>query len=374
MAGNYSLRISFSGVLGAQTPVNLMVQSAATDLTRTYGYGSVLKSAAGVSSSIYVQTRDGYGNYVLVDPAVYPSGIEAILFELCNSVKDDPTKACSGGVQELSVSVTLGYGRGVPGSSNTAYGLYTLTYFPFSDGLFMPVVRHNSTIVACLFDSSDLLEVQDPGAAAADACILQDQIDSSSSTTRRHTSHVFTFPKADFERRTTKISEVIMVVNATFQEPDLSLAMTWSFLGPILAAIIGVTVDLCCGFIVPALRSYHNNRRKNAFISARTKPAVEQIHKQGSHRLMSESQNSPTLNFTSQPSSQDLQSNNYEDLDSPVIAPTGTNSTVSFFDHQVTARSAQQANPEGDIVWALTPVGANEVAGPDPWIPVVREH
>ncbi len=354
--------------------MNLMVQSAATDLTRTYGYGSVLHSAAGVSSSIYVQTRDGYGNHILVDPAVYPSGIESILFELCNSVNDDPTKACSGGVQELSVSVTVAYGSGLPGSSDKAYGLYTLTYFPFSDGRFMPVVRHNNTIVACLFDSSDLSNVQDPGAEAADACILQFQIDSSSSATRRSTSHVFTISQSGLERRATKISEVIMVVNATFQEPDLSVAMTWSFLGPILAAIVGVTVDLCCGFIIPFLKTRYINRRKNV-ISAGTETAVDgQVRKKGSRQRIAESEESPgALKFTSQPIQQNVQSSNDEDLNSPLVAPTGMNSILSLFEHQVSANTARSANPslEEDIVWALPPVGANEVAGPDPWIPVV---
>ena len=124
MAGNYALQITFSGVLGANTPINLMVQSAQTDVTRTYGYGDVLHSAAGVTSSIYIQTRDGYGNDALVDPTFYPTGTEDIVFELCYSVKEDPTKACAGGVQELGVSVTLSYGAGPSGSTNVFFGLY----------------------------------------------------------------------------------------------------------------------------------------------------------------------------------------------------------------------------------------------------------
>jgi hypothetical protein len=258
MAGSYSLRVSFSGIVGAQTPTDLMVQSAATDLTRTYGYGTVLHSAAGVTSSLFVQTRDSYGNNALVDPAQYPLGLEEISFELCKSIEDDPTRACSGGVQEQSVSVTHAYGSGPPGSSDdTAFGLYTLAYFPFIDGTFMPLVRHNSTVVACLFDTSGLPAAVDPGAAEADACILQNQIATASSSNRRIIPNILSLDLQQSSRRLAAAGNVVMVVNATFKEPDLKNAKYWSFLAPILAAVVGVIFDLCCGCIIPSLRSQH---------------------------------------------------------------------------------------------------------------------
>jgi hypothetical protein len=258
MAGTYSLRISFSGIVGAQTPIELMVQSAATDLTRTYGYGTVLQSKAGVTSSLFVQTRDGYGNNALVDPEQYPLGLEEISFELCKSIKDDPTKACSGGEQEQSISVTLAYGTGPPGYTDTAYGLYTVSYFPFSDGMFMPLVWHNSTVVACLFDTSGLPVPVDPGPTEADACILQNQIETAS-TGRRSMAQILSMPFQQSGRRLAAVGKVVMVVNATFKEPNLDNAKHWSFLAPLLAAVVGVFFDLCCGFIIPSLTARHKD-------------------------------------------------------------------------------------------------------------------
>jgi hypothetical protein len=257
MAGTYSLRVSFSGIVGAQTPIQLMVQSAATDLSRTYGYGTVLRSAAGVTSSLFVQTRDGYGNNALVNPEQYPLGLEEITFELCKSIKDDPTRTCSGGEQEQSISVTLAYGSGPSGSSDTAYGLYTLSYFPFSDGTFVPLVRHNSTVVACLFDTSGLPVAVDPGPTEADTCILQNQIETASSNGRRSMSRILSVSFQQSSKRLATIGKVVMVVNATFKEPDLKNAKHWSFLAPILAAVVGIFFDLCCGFIIPTLRARH---------------------------------------------------------------------------------------------------------------------
>jgi hypothetical protein len=251
MAGSYSLQITFSGSLAAHTPIDLTVQSAKTDLTLTYAYGAILRSAAGVASKIYVQTRDGYGNNAIVDPVAFSNGIEEIIFELCNSVQTDGTRACGGGVQELGVSTILSYGSKADGSDDVAYGLYAITYFPFSDGKFLPLVRHNQTIVQCLFDTSGLTVAQDPGAAVADACILQKQIAAASSTSSRRLTGIVA---AD--------TSTPMVVNATFKEPDLSNAKRWSLLAPIIAAIIGLTVDMCFGLIWPAIRARRDVERK----------------------------------------------------------------------------------------------------------------
>jgi hypothetical protein len=255
MSGAYSLQILFAGIVGAQSPVDLMVQSAATDLTRTYGYGAVRQSTAGVTSSIYVQTRDSYGNNVLVDPEIYPSGSEEISFEICHSLGSDPTRACSGGVQELSVSVTLSYGVGPPGSDEIAYGLYKLSYFPFTDGIFTPLVRHNNTVVACLFDTSALAEAEDPGAAEVDSCL--EQVTQRSSTTTRHLTRGTSYRGS----RLMAMGDIEMVVNTSFKEPDLQSARNLTFLAPILAAIIGIFFDFFYGILIPAIRHRYSKSR-----------------------------------------------------------------------------------------------------------------
>jgi hypothetical protein len=271
--GAYSVHILFSGIVGAQSPIDLMVQSAAADLTRTYGYGAVKHSTAGVTSSIYVQTRDSYGNNVLVDPEVYPSGLEDISFELCSSVKDDPSRACFGGVEELSVSVTLSYGIGPPGSDETAYGLYRLSYYPFTYGVFTPLVRHNNSLVVCLFDTSGLPEAGNPGPDEVDNCILQ--AEKGFSKTRR----LFSTPSTrSQESGLLGIRNVEMIVNTTFNEPELQSARRLTLLAPIMAAVIGVIVDLFYGFVIPELKKKIRKPRWILFADSDTSSAAERYY------------------------------------------------------------------------------------------------
>jgi hypothetical protein len=96
----------------------------------TYCYGSVLNAAAGVTSMIFVQTRDSYGNAAIVDAGVYPQGTEEVVFELCLSVGTDISASCFGGEVERGVGITMQYGIG-PDNSNINpdtqlpyYGLY----------------------------------------------------------------------------------------------------------------------------------------------------------------------------------------------------------------------------------------------------------
>ncbi len=249
-AGTYSLHILFSGIVGAQSPVDLMVLSAATDVSRTYGYGAVKHSSAGATSSIYVQTRDSYGNNVRVDPETSPSGTEEISFELCRSIENDPSRACFGGAPESSVSISLSYGSGPPGSNGIAYGLYKLSYFPFTDGVFIPIVRHNNSVVVCLFDTSELPEAKVPGMSEVDSCIVH--AEESVLATRRISSSYSVQPQ---QSKRLAIGNIEMVVNTTFKEPDLQSARSLTFLAPIIAALIGVVVDLLCGIVIPALQS-----------------------------------------------------------------------------------------------------------------------
>jgi len=69
-AGLYQHSISVIGSIGAGTPVFLDVSSDAAYPPRTYVYGSLLSLETGKASTIYVQTRDQFGNHirVLSDP------------------------------------------------------------------------------------------------------------------------------------------------------------------------------------------------------------------------------------------------------------------------------------------------------------------
>ena len=370
MAGNYALQITFSGVLGANTPINLMIQSAQTDVTRTYGYGDVLHSAAGVTSSIYIQTRDGYGNDALVDPTFYPTGTEDIVFELCYSVKEDPTKACAGGVQELGVSVTLSYGADPSGSTNVFFGLYTLSYFPFSDGKYLPLVRHNDTIVECLFDTSTLAQTQDPGPAVADACILQKQIASASSseTTRRVIYSKFLpskfqnveFGAAHDGRRLSGLEPASseMVINATFKEPDLNIAQRWSLLAPILAAIVGLLADICCGYLIPSLHARYNRLKqirttdtRNAVESRKAEPALHDV----SDGQILQQNGANAFVFVSDPTQEQQ-----------VPSLLTTKKAMSYSSPQTTFQGTTDS--DNDPVWSLTSSANDATNGSNPWV------
>lgn len=343
-AGNYSLQITFSGVPGAQTPISLMVQSADTDLALTYGYGAVLYSAAGVSSSIYVQTRDSYGNNALVDPAVFPNGVEDIVFELCHSVSVDSTKACGGGVQELGVSSTSSYGLSADGTGNTAYGLYTIAYFPFSDGKFLPMIRHNETIVSCLFDTSSLPVAVDPGAKAADSCILTKQIEAAAASSGRRSSGIVLAG-----------SSTPMVINATFKEPDLELAKRWSLLAPILAAIVGLIADLCLGILIPALRRRYSSNKSTSLSKQKKEPTIDnKINMKASVAAPRE----PGSNFTVNPQALVFASQAGEERHL-VYSPI-TPAPIAPFQ--------QSSANDTDAVWTLAQLRSDQFAGPNPWL------
>ena len=118
-AGTYRLGINIAGVYGAGSPHLLQIKTDKRDPSKTYVYGSLLDIRAGIASTLFVQTRDRYGNNIRADLGTYPlgevnGGSENIVFELCKSVGTDDDAPCGGGeqytsvgTQELSLSISL---------------------------------------------------------------------------------------------------------------------------------------------------------------------------------------------------------------------------------------------------------------------------
>ena len=153
-SGSYLLEITFAGVVGAGTPLVLEVQSAPADVSKTYVYGQLRSIVAGSASTLYVQTRDRYGNNIRASPALYPQGTESIEFEICKTFGIRAQDACGGGEIENSVGITIDYSIGPDGQSTSSFtglpyfGLYQVTYFPFNDGLVSTQVPHCCQAVA----------------------------------------------------------------------------------------------------------------------------------------------------------------------------------------------------------------------------------
>ena len=85
-AGEYQMQLTISDVLAAGSPFKLTVCPGATHISHTYAYGYFAVAAAGEYSTIYVQSRDFYGNFAMVDVNIFPNGIEDINFILCKKL------------------------------------------------------------------------------------------------------------------------------------------------------------------------------------------------------------------------------------------------------------------------------------------------
>ena len=166
VGGMYHLAISFSGVVGADTPTYLQVRTAVADVSSTIVFGALQDVTAGSSHEVFVQTRDKYGNNLLVDPEDDPSGGEQVGLEVCLSQGSDDSKACRGGQLELNVGITVEYSVGPNGASTNGavpfYGMYRIIFFPFVPGDYTLLVRHNGVLVCPISAPLSLLPLSCP--------------------------------------------------------------------------------------------------------------------------------------------------------------------------------------------------------------------
>jgi len=182
-AGQYSVSISVNGVVGVGSPFNLKVEAQLADTALTYSYGEFLDAKTGKTFSVYVQTRDRYGNFISTDPSLFPLGSDTIALEYCKTTvlggtcaPTDTQCTCQGGQRNTDVSIIVNYGVGPNGPTRNGqvggepyFGLYQITYFPFTSGKSTPLIRHNQEYIKCYFHTgTPVLEVS---VAEADACV-----------------------------------------------------------------------------------------------------------------------------------------------------------------------------------------------------------
>jgi hypothetical protein len=195
-AGLYKLEIRVSGALGVDSPFMLSIFTAEADKSLTYAYGILQGISAGVSSQLYVQTRDQFGNKIRAEESVYAlgevnGGTEGIDFQVCRTVGSGAeSEKCAGGDEYTAVGVTIQYSVGPDGNTNDPdtsepyWGLYQITYFPFTEEIVQPRILHFSkedeedepTAIQCYFDTSGiapLRSLMDPGDDLANGCIDQ---------------------------------------------------------------------------------------------------------------------------------------------------------------------------------------------------------
>jgi len=287
-AGIYQHSISFAGVVGAGSPVFLRVDSDEADLSRTYVYGAVLELSTGNPSTIYVQTRDQFGNhlrYTNVEKPCsgYPLTLETcdqqLEYELCFS-KEVPCP-----VVETNLGKKLTYQMG-PNAKTTDsydepyYGLYQIVVYPLGEAggnSYTPIVKHNGQYVQCYFDSGSPAQYQDlaayareadPGWRLANACADLKKDQTSRRIYRRNEAGgmwaptagvirvedrgrlatLFESAQSEFgvagvERRGVKEinwDTTQLTVKQQFKEPDTELLERYLHLTPWLCAMIGV--------------------------------------------------------------------------------------------------------------------------------------
>ena len=188
-AGTYQHEIALANSVGAGTPVALTVRSDVADVSRTYVYGTLLTLETGRASTVYVQTRDQWGNNIrytneerpCMGYPLWDTCDQIIEYQLCKAdgvVLQADSFVCPEDQIEASVGKSLQYQVGPTGLTTDAqgfpyYGLYELTIFPFVADSFMPMVFHNGTYVKCYFDSAGAIGTADadPGWQLADACV-----------------------------------------------------------------------------------------------------------------------------------------------------------------------------------------------------------
>jgi hypothetical protein len=206
-AGQYQLRIQLAGTTGANSPFILTVFTDIADKALTYAYGNLKGITAGATSTVFVQTRDKYGNAIRADTELYPpgeakGGTEDIQFELCKSLGNQDSEPCGGGDQYLDVGITVTYAIGPGGKKSDPvtkepyWGLYEVVFFPFDSVRVMLRVLHGNKVeegatisdttkvVQCYFDTTGIEAVRslmDPGDVVANKCIQDVAVSEASS-------------------------------------------------------------------------------------------------------------------------------------------------------------------------------------------------
>jgi len=182
-AGRYTVSISVNGVVGVGSPFDLRVEAELADTSLTYAYGEFLDASTGKTFSVYVQTRDKYGNFISTDPAAFPDGNQNVQLEYCSDPNlggtcpaTDAQCTCQGGTKNNDVSIIVNYAVGPNGPTRNGQlggerylGLYQITYFPFTSGKSTPLVRHNGVYIKCYFHTAT--PVYEVPVTEADACV-----------------------------------------------------------------------------------------------------------------------------------------------------------------------------------------------------------
>jgi len=148
----------------------------------TYPSRIFMNVTTGRTHTVFVQTKDRYGNYISTDPLESPEGADRIEFEYCLTIANgcgkngaDAGCVCGGGIQSVNVAIGVTYAQGPNGdtvngtSTGKRYlGLYKITYFPFVAESSTPLIRHNGEYIQCYFDMGEsAVGIQDPVRAAA---------------------------------------------------------------------------------------------------------------------------------------------------------------------------------------------------------------
>lgn len=111
VSSNYRMSITFNSVLAAGSPHALAVQAQEADVALTYAYGNFRKVMTGRTHTIFVQTRDRYGNYISTDPEEFPDGSDEINLEYCIEIGDTCEGkegcVCNGGVPNPDVAIEV---------------------------------------------------------------------------------------------------------------------------------------------------------------------------------------------------------------------------------------------------------------------------
>ena len=235
-----------------------------------------------------------YGNYIRLDPNIYPEGIESVEFELCIVIGDQPDPAlnlaCAGGKEEEGVGKEIKYSIGPagkqinPDTGEYYWGIYKFTFNPLVQGSFVPQVKHNGTYVKCYFDTDVLLpganettpSSEFPPIASVDNCMLEVANSANNTFAGRRFYGETRFYAADPEREYVQIGgpdeyinhprrakqirqgEFSMNIQSSFTYPDTESVTYWLTAAPVLCALVGAGFE----FLTFVIQMYRERKNK----------------------------------------------------------------------------------------------------------------